>query len=624
MHRIMLTSRLTLAWLGLQLLLTSCTILPIGTVLPEPVPIRTNLLLSETDLSLESWTKNRVSSEATSMQSEVLYEPPAPSYTYPLSSRLTVRAGLGTPSVYQVIAGAKQYRNYRMTVVLQGYDEGAAMNIRFARTLDKSTYPEAETLITLDQGVQRITFEFFLEENADSFVFSLEPKLQNGQFIDVGELRVWDSSPNLIGNENGTGCQLFPSNNFWNVPIDDWAVHPNSSAYLNGLRKDEGLVKGGYFVRNSFGARSYRNTPVGMLVNIVEQNAAPPEVLNIRLKFVSFDDPAYPPAPPFDAFRDPGYRRGVEAYPNESDDITYPIPSNVLVQGIPPSGSVDVSQNKEYPTDATGYPDPAIDPDINKDWPSLILKKGANARDCDLYEIYKLTKLANQPPEEAWRASSAAYWDLRTNKIEGKRGEEFLTSVSASGLPILPSKIRYDEIEGGEIKHAIGMITSTSCGMVWPARHIAYFNDNQCVPLGLRLRLKPTFSSSSKHIGCTMNNFSKEAQLIILALQRYGAVIVDNGISLVINGTHDSRWGPAIDRAGNQIGGSSKTRDYDISNEPMLNACWPRIDDFEVVETDRYAHWSFAIDNDGKIIKSQIFSIYDNQPVYNSMAVYGD
>jgi hypothetical protein len=619
----MFTSRLTFTWLSLQLLLTSCSILPTGTAQPIPVNIRTNLLTSENDLTLESWVKNRVTVEQTNTQSEVLYEPPAPIYTYPLN-RLTVTPGLGTPSIYQVIAGPQQNHLYRMTAVLQDYDEGAGIVIRFAKTLDKSTYPDAEFLVTLNKGVQRITFEFYISEAVDSFVFSLEPQLEPGQYIDVGELRVWDSTPNLMANETGNGCQLFPSNNFWNVPIDDWAVHPDSSKLLRGLRNGEDLIRNGYFLRMGFGARSYRNIPVGKFINIVQDGETAPDVFGVKLKFVSFDDPLYPPASPFDAFRSPEYRRGVEAYPQESDDVLYPIPADVAIQGIPFSSLVDVSGNKGYPTDASGYPDPAIDPDVNKDWPAYILQKSNNFRTCKLYEIYKLTKIANQPPEESWRASSAVAWDLSSNVIEGKRGKEFLTSVSASGLPLLPSLVRYDEIERGEIRHALGMITRGACGMAWPARHIATTATDLCVPLGLRLRLKSTFLSSSNHANCTVNSFSKEGKAIILALQRYGAVIVDSGTSLVIIGEHDSRWGPPIDRYGNNIGGSNTNRQVDISNESSQNNCWPRVEDFEVVDTDRYAHWSFATNAQGDIIKSQIYSIYNNQPVYNSMAVYGE
>lgn len=624
MRQTLLKTRLFCSWILLQSFLAGCSILPTGTAQPVPVNIRTNLLVSENDLSSESWVKNRVTAEKLDTQSDILYDSPAPSYTYWLPSRLTVEEGEGTPSLEQLISGAGQNRLYRMTAVVQTYDEGGTLVVRFAKTSDKSSYTDAEFSVALNNGVQRFTFEFFLSVEADSFIFTLEPRLESGQFMDIGELRLWDATPNLLAHETGNGCQLFPSNNFWNVPADDWAVHPRSSEYLGGLRNGENLVNGGYILRMGFGARSYRNIPVGKYFSVVEKDAGPPDVYDVRLKFVSFGDPAFPPGPPFDVFRDPTYRAETVAYPEESDDVIYPIPNNVGVQGTPLEGPIDMSINRGYPTDATGYPDPAIDPNINKDWPAYIVQKGNNLRDCSLYEIYKLTRLANQSPEESWRASSAATWDLGTNTIAGRRGEEFLTSVSASGLPLLPSFVRYDEIEQGEIKHALGMITRGACDMVWPARHIANTATDQCVPLGLRLRLKPNFLSSSNHIGCTMNNFSREGQLIILALQRYGAVIVDSGpISLFVIGTYDKRWGPPVDIYGNAIGGTNQNRSVDISNEPTTNSCWPRVEDFEVVDSDRYAHWSFATTPEGEVKRSQIYTIYNNRAVYNSMAVYG-
>ena len=190
----LLTLRLRLLFtlIFIQPLLAGCSIFPSGVAQPVPVPIRTNLLESESDLSNESWLTNSVSVEQLDTRSEVLYAPPAPSYTYLLPSRLIVTGGDGAPSVEQVITGAQHKHLYRMTAVLQAYDEEAAVVIRFARTSDKSPYTDAEFLVTLNEGVKRVTFEFYLAEEVDSFIFALEPKLEPGQFIDIGELRLWE------------------------------------------------------------------------------------------------------------------------------------------------------------------------------------------------------------------------------------------------------------------------------------------------------------------------------------------------------------------------------------------------------------------------------------------------
>ncbi len=616
--------RLLFACLLISISLTSCTVLPGNFVDITPPNITTNLLVSDEDLTHFNWMTAGISVTSIEQQSDVLYPPPAPSYTYPLTSRLIVTAGSDTPSIHQIIAGSKQNHSYRMTAIFQGYDDNTSVMIRFA-DLDNVTYPNAEKVVAVGKGVQRVTFEFTLPEDVSSFIFSMGPQLETDQFIDIGELKLWDSTPNLVTDMGQPGCQVYPSHHFWNVPIDDWLVHPDSGAYLRGLRAGEDKTDKGYTVRLAFGARSYRNSPVGTPINMVDNAATEPNVFRVKLKFVSFGDPNYPPASPFNDFHDPAFRAETVAYPWESDDVIYPMPTDMFVQGLPQTGVIDTRINQGYPTNASGYPDPTIDPDVNKDWLGVVLEEGNTSQDCDLYELYKITKIEGITPEDGnWRASSAAHWHLNSNIIEGYRGSEFLTSASASGLPLMPGLVRYEEAASGEIRHALGMITSAACDMVWPARHIANTGSGQCVPLGMRLRLKPNFLNSSKHIGCNMNSFSHEARPIITALQKYGAVIVDSGISLFVIGTHDSRWGPPVDIFDNPIGGSNTERNYDISNEVDLNNCWPKVEDFEVVDTDRYAHWRFARDFQENVIQSQIYTVYNNRPVYDSMGVYGE
>ena len=47
-------------------------------------------------------------------------------------------------------------------------------------------------------------------------------------------------------------------------------------------------------------------------------------------------------------------------------------------------------------------------------------------------------------------------------------------SADAAGLPVLPGLVRYDEVAGGEIRHAIRFTApQTRKSYVWPARHYA-------------------------------------------------------------------------------------------------------------------------------------------------------
>jgi hypothetical protein len=68
---------------------------------------------------------------------------------------------------------------------------------------------------------------------------------------------------------------------------------------------------------------------------------------------------------------------------------------------------------------------------------------------------------------------------------------------------------------------------------VWPARHEAGVSDPDCPPMGARFRLKAGFDPSG---------FSPKARTILLATQRYGLMLADNGWSWYFQGTRDRHW----------------------------------------------------------------------------------
>ena len=51
--------------------------------------------------------------------------------------------------------------------------------------------------------------------------------------------------------------------------------------------------------------------------------------------------------------------------------------------------------------------------------------------------------------------------------------------------------------------------------------------------MGQRFRLKKNFN---------MNGFPKEIQVILIAMQRYGLILADNGSNWFISGAPDDRW----------------------------------------------------------------------------------
>jgi len=183
-------------------------------------------------------------------------------------------------------------------------------------------------------------------------------------------------------------------------------------------------------------------------------------------------------------------------YADESDPGPYPIPSNPLIEG----GS-----------QATG------------DRHILVLDKDA----CKLYELWS----AYPNPDGTWQAGSGAVFDLSSNRLR----TDGWTSADAAGLPILPGLVRYDEVEAGEIRHALRFTVSNSRNeYVWPGRHQASNKTNVSYPpMGQRFRLKAGFDVSK---------FSPQMKVILQAMKKYGIILADNGSNWYISGTQDERW----------------------------------------------------------------------------------
>jgi hypothetical protein len=148
---------------------------------------------------------------------------------------------------------------------------------------------------------------------------------------------------------------------------------------------------------------------------------------------------------------------------------------------------------------------------------------------CKLYELYRAFYINRPRPH--WNADSGAEWDLRS----AARRPDGWTSADAAGLPIFPGLVRYDEVAGGHLDHAI-RVTFESTGNAWvhPASHCAGDTSNPSAPpMGLRLRLKA---------GYGLGGFSGGAKTIALAMKRYGLIVADNGSNWYFSGSSDRRW----------------------------------------------------------------------------------
>jgi hypothetical protein len=145
-----------------------------------------------------------------------------------------------------------------------------------------------------------------------------------------------------------------------------------------------------------------------------------------------------------------------------------------------------------------------------------------------LYELFNAVK----NKDDSWNAGSGAVFDLTSNQL---RPDQW-TSADAAGLPIFPGLVRYEEVIGkGEITHALRFTVQNSRNsFVHPATHAASDNnDVNLPPMGMRVRLKSNFDISS---------FSKNIQVILKGLKKYGMFVADNGSNWYISGSPDSRW----------------------------------------------------------------------------------
>ena len=183
-------------------------------------------------------------------------------------------------------------------------------------------------------------------------------------------------------------------------------------------------------------------------------------------------------------------------YADESDPGPYPVPPDAPIEG----GAQSTGDRHVLLVDRDG---------------------------CILYELFAAYPLS----DGTWQAGSGATFNLLSHALRPSTW----TSADAAGLPILPGLVRYDEVAAGEIRHALRFTApQTRKAFIWPARHYASnLTGSQYPPMGQRFRLKAGFDISG---------FSRDAQVILRALKKYGMILADNGSSWYISGVPDPRW----------------------------------------------------------------------------------
>jgi hypothetical protein len=217
-----------------------------------------------------------------------------------------------------------------------------------------------------------------------------------------------------------------------------------------------------------------------------------------------------------------------------SGDEHYGIPINVVPET---QTRVDVEFDG-YPEESDPGPYPIPDPSAAKieggtpeacdgDCHLLVVQSGA----CELFEGYGCSF------DGGWRCSNGASFDL-TRSSYGQRPDGW-TSADAAGLAITPGLIRYDEVQAGEIRHAIRFtVECTRDAYVAPASHRAVPGDcdpdaDESPPMGLRVRLRADYDVASLPAG---------AQVVARAMQRYGMIVADNGSNFYFQGEDNPGW----------------------------------------------------------------------------------
>lgn len=223
-------------------------------------------------------------------------------------------------------------------------------------------------------------------------------------------------------------------------------------------------------------------------------------------------------------------------YPDESDKGPFPVPDITPIEGWPAhyqraNRQLTLEQLQRNTLNERGDRHAIVVDPFNR----------------KLYEFFVMKRT-----DEGWQAAQASIFDLAT----GKPRPAGWTSADAAGLPIFPLTVRYDEFQRGVIDHPLRVtIRNSRRAYVSPATHFASRHQNEEYPrMGERFRLRRDFDVSG---------FSPEVKTILIALQRYGMIVADNGIEWAVSVTPDPRI-PVLHEELRRVRGS----DFEVIVDP--------------------------------------------------------
>jgi hypothetical protein len=327
-------------------------------------------------------------------------------------------------------------------------------------------------------------------EGATSTTTSPTTSTSSGSAPAVGGVPGGVAGPGTTNN----GCEIFPPDNPWNVEVDGpdvMVIHTYDAqlAQSTSLHPDFG----------DFNPDGY-----GIPFNVVPSTQS-----NQDTTFTLYANES-----------DPGPGGWVGGNPNKTGNAMgtalWPFFVGMEIEGNPPSCKSQA---------ACGVPGC-----LPGDQHGLVLQQGANgSNQCTLFEAWNCV----YPYAAPFQCANGAVFDLTSNTSRPLGW----TSADAAGLPIFPGLVKLSEVQAGVITHAIRMtFNTTQNGYIPPATHAAGGEalGSGYPPMGLRLRLKASFSVAKYA--------KRPTQPILVAMQKYGLLVADNGSDWYFQGDSNNHW----------------------------------------------------------------------------------
>lgn len=272
--------------------------------------------------------------------------------------------------------------------------------------------------------------------------------------------------------------QIMPRDNPWNEDISRRPVHANSDAIIAQITSDL-----------SSSRRTLR--PFYEMNYVLVPDSQP----RVTIPFFNYPD---------ESDLDGG------TFPNGS----YPIPANLPIETWPRgTGALTLQQWQQDVNNAGG------------DRHAIMVAPGAGS----IWETW-LTKLTSS----GWQASNGAKFNLNSNALRPAGW----TSGDAAGLPMFPAIVRFDECQRGMVEHALRIVVAKSRReYIYPATHFASSipaSSTNYPAMGQRVRLKASFAIPE--------SWTIEEKAVLRALQKYGALVADNGNFFSVSVCPDDRF----------------------------------------------------------------------------------